>query len=39
MDEEERSGYVFRGNVQTGAVGTGASATVGALFYLLTRLF
>ncbi|MEU5154299.1 hypothetical protein [Glycomyces sp. NPDC021274] len=31
MDEEERSGYVFRGNVQTGAVGTGASATVGAI--------
>jgi len=31
MGEEERSGYVFRGNVQTGAVGTGASATVGAI--------
>jgi hypothetical protein len=31
MDEEERHGYVFRGNVQTGAVGTGASATVGAI--------
>ncbi|MFG3338802.1 hypothetical protein [Glycomyces sp. NPDC048151] len=31
MDEEEQGGYVFKGNVQTGAVGTGASATVGAI--------
>jgi hypothetical protein len=31
MDEDERHGYVFRGNVQTGAVGTGSSATVGAI--------
>lgn len=31
QEETEQSGYVFRGNVQTGAVGTGASATVGAI--------
>jgi hypothetical protein len=31
MSEEEQSGYVFHGNVQTGAVGSGASATVGAI--------
>lgn len=30
-DEPNPGGYVFRGNVQTGAIGTGASATVGAI--------
>ncbi|MCD0443996.1 hypothetical protein LO763_10210 [Glycomyces sp. A-F 0318] len=30
-NETAPTGYVFRGNVQTGAVGTGASATVGAI--------
>ena len=28
---ENPTGYVFRGNVQTGAIGNGASATVGAI--------
>lgn len=29
--DDEPHGYVFSGNVQTGAIGTGASATVGAI--------
>ncbi|MQM26009.1 hypothetical protein [Glycomyces albidus] len=30
-EHEQAEGYVFKGTVQTGAIGTGASATVGAI--------